>query len=177
MVITDTEWHHIAYTYDGVTRAGYIDGSVMATSDLQFVLRVFDSSWFIGAANPSVNHVAGDFDDVRIYNYGLSAGEIEDLVTGELPQGVSYVRGDTNADGEVNITDPVFSLNFQFGGGPTPSCLAAADSNGDGDFSITDPVFSLNFQFGGGPPLPPPAACGEEPRADEQECLSFPRCE
>ena len=37
MPLEDTEWHHIAYTYDGVTWSGYIDGIQVFTHDGAFV--------------------------------------------------------------------------------------------------------------------------------------------
>jgi hypothetical protein len=36
-------------------------------------------------------------------------------------QGTSFVRGDANDDGEVNITDGIYILNFLFLGGPAPA--------------------------------------------------------
>ena len=42
-----------------------------------------------------------------------------------------FRRGDSNGDGDVNISDPVHILNWLFAGGPAPKCLASANANGD----------------------------------------------
>jgi len=40
-----------------------------------------------------------------------------------------FVRGDANADGEVNLSDSVATLQYLFLGGGAPSCLEAADAD------------------------------------------------
>jgi len=90
-------------------------------------------------------------------------------------QGVSYVRGDANADGAVNISDSVFVLGFLFTGGEEPTCMVSADVNADGGLNITDGIFGLNFLFLGGLPIPPPNSC--TPAAPEDDCESFAPCE
>ena len=73
----------------------------------------------------------------------------------------AFVRGNSNNDSEVDISDPVFSLNFLFLGGLRPVCLDAVDANNDSSLDITDPIFTLNFLFLGGRPIPPPyPQCG-----------------
>ena len=75
-----------------------------------------------------------------------------------------FHRGDSNADGDVNLSDPVFTLGHLFRGEPAPACLEAADANNDARVEITDPIATLEFLFRGGtPPAPPgapPAFCG-----------------
>ena len=81
------------------------------------------------------------------------------------PQGaegdVAFVRGNANNDFRVDISDAVFTLNFLFTGGDTPSCLDSADSNNSSRIDISDGIFSLNFLFIGGPTIPAPyPTCG-----------------
>jgi PKD repeat protein len=114
-------------------------------------------------------------------NQGLGAeAQFADIRLGPSgpppPTGVSFVRGDTNADGSVNIADASFLLNFLFLGGPDPKCMAAADGNADGGANIADASFILNFLFLGGRDIPAPNACGQEPKAEEADCASFPPC-
>ena len=72
-----------------------------------------------------------------------------------------FVRGDCNLDGDGNITDGIFLLNFLFLGGSPPGCREACDNNGDGELNITNGVYLFNFLFLGGPPPPEPfPACG-----------------
>jgi hypothetical protein len=73
----------------------------------------------------------------------------------------AFVRGNSNNDGRVDISDSIYTLSYLFLGGPEPPCLDAADSNNDSTVDISDAVFSLNFLFLGGAPIPPPyPACG-----------------
>jgi hypothetical protein len=90
--------------------------------------------------------------------------------------GRSFIRGDSNADGNVNIADASYLLNFLFLGGPDPKCAAAVDGNGDGNGNIADASFVLNFLFQGGRDIPPPNACGQEPMGDDANCASYPPC-
>lgn len=76
----------------------------------------------------------------------------------EPPQGLSFLRGDTNSDGSVNIADAVYALTYLFQFGATPACLASADANFDGQVNIADAVYLLSYLFQGGqaPPAPFP---------------------
>jgi len=80
-------------------------------------------------------------------------------------EGLGFLRGDCNGDGNVvgQVGDAVFVLNFNFTGGPTPSCMAACDSNADGNVvgQVGDAIYTLNFNFLGGPAIPAPfPECG-----------------
>lgn len=79
-----------------------------------------------------------------------------------------FRRGDANADGSVNISDPSALLNWLFLGGVPVSCPDAGDANDDGAVDISDAVTILNWLFTGGrtPPAPGPETCGEDPTAD-----------
>jgi len=83
--------------------------------------------------------------------------------------GAGFRRGDSNASGDLNITDGVFVLNYLFLGGPEPPCQDAADSDDNGQLNITDGVRILNYLFLGGPapPAPGPDTCGSDPTPDD----------
>ncbi|MBN1417382.1 MAG: tetratricopeptide repeat protein, partial [Planctomycetes bacterium] len=90
---------------------------------------------------------------------------------------VPFRRGDANADGAINISDPVFNINYQFASGAAPSCLKTADANDDGIVDLGDPIFELNYLFASGPVPPAPLAeCGADPTADALGCESYPPC-
>ena len=93
------------------------------------------------------------------------------LIAGELTAaGVSFIRGDRNGDGAIDIADAVGILGFLFSG-ETASCLDALDSNDDGGVNIADAIYLLDFLFTGGspPPAPHPNA-GADPTADTLDC-------
>jgi hypothetical protein len=85
--------------------------------------------------------------------------------------GAGFLRGDSNADGGVNLTDAVEALLFLFAGGGEPACMDAADADDGGSIEITDAVVLLRGLFQGGPALPEPyPTCGADPSADRLGC-------
>ncbi len=64
---------------------------------------------------------------------------------------VPYICGDANGDGDVNVGDAVFLINYVFKSGPAPVPLEAGDANWDGDVNVADAVFVINYVFKGGP--------------------------
>jgi hypothetical protein len=63
--------------------------------------------------------------------------------------------GDANADGDLDISDPVAILIHLFHGAAL-ACPGAAEVNGDGDLDVSDPVFLLGYLFlRGAPPADP----------------------
>ncbi len=67
-----------------------------------------------------------------------------------------FIRGDSNKDDVVDISDPTYTLNWAFTGGPAPPCLDAADANNDTKIDISDAIWTLNYLFVGGPQPPEP---------------------
>ncbi len=104
---------------------------------------------------------------------------IEALVTVTgLPAKTKFKRGDSDANGALELTDAVRTLNWLFLGGSQPPCLDAADSDDSGKIDISDAVKILNYLFiGSAPPAAPgPDICGEDPVADDlAECV-YDRC-
>lgn len=113
--------------------------------------------------------VALDDDHALVDNrfHSTSASEVRPL----------FRRGDTNADGELNLSDAVFLLNGLFLGGAQPRCRAASDVNGDAAVNLSDAVSVLNHLFLGGPgPVAPFPECGPGMPADYERlgCESAP---
>ncbi|MBN1419445.1 MAG: hypothetical protein JXP34_11755, partial [Planctomycetes bacterium] len=94
------------------------------------------------------------------------------LVVNTFPGNVLFRRGDANADGEVNIADPVRLLAYLYAFGDPPSCADAADADDTGRLDLADPIYLLNFLFAGGPepPIPGPRVDGFDPTEDELRC-------
>jgi hypothetical protein len=65
---------------------------------------------------------------------------------------MSYYRGDTDADGEINILDIVYLINFKYKEGPEPDPWVAGDVNCDLEINILDVVYLINFKYKDGPP-------------------------
>lgn len=65
--------------------------------------------------------------------------------------GVSYICGDADGGGTVDISDVVFLVNFIFAGGPMPNPMEAGDADSNGGVDISDAVYLVAFIFSGGP--------------------------
>ena len=93
------------------------------------------------------------------------------------PAGASFVRGDVNADGKVNISDAVSVLNSLFAGGGATPCAKTADVDDGGRIELTDAVFLLEHLFlGGMTPREPFTSCGFDVTEDSLDCAAFEPC-
>ncbi|MBI4601608.1 MAG: hypothetical protein HY721_06570 [Planctomycetes bacterium] len=72
----------------------------------------------------------------------------------EILRTLNLARGDSNGDGAVDVSDPVFTLLGLFASGPASVSECTADSNGDEAVDISDPKHTLNWLFLGGPAPP-----------------------
>lgn len=94
----------------------------------------------------------------------LFSDTCEEDLPGETPP---FLRGDSNGDAVLDVSDAITTLGFLFLGDNSPACRAAADSNADGNFDISDAIFILNFLFLGGEAFSPPTECSvSEQRSD-----------
>jgi hypothetical protein len=91
----------------------------------------------------------------------------------------SQIRGDTNADGNFDISDVIVTLACLFLGAACPACPDVMDANDDGLTNIADSIYLLSWRFIEGPPPPAPfPACGKDPEADVlDDCESFSPCQ
>ena len=82
----------------------------------------------------------------------------------------TFIRGDTDGDRRVTITDPIVLLRHLFQGG-TVNCADAADADDNGKLDLTDAVRVLNYLFREGeqPPAPFPGQ-GSDGTADDLTC-------
>ena len=67
-----------------------------------------------------------------------------------------FLRGDSNVDGSVDLSDAIYAFDYLLLGGAAPLCLDAADSNDDARVDIADGVQIIRFLFQSGAPLPAP---------------------
>ncbi|MEE3200331.1 MAG: hypothetical protein VX254_09905, partial [Planctomycetota bacterium] len=79
--------------------------------------------------------------------------------------GPTFLRGDSNDDGQIGISDSMRLFSALFLGGDFPACREAADSNNDSRIDITDGIYVLSYLFLGGDdlPAPGPTSCGIDP--------------
>lgn len=123
--------------------------------------RRFVLAWSFGV----VDRLGSVFDG-RIMRVDAIGGEI--LYAGpsasdtNLPNSVRFVRGDANADGVIDLSDPITILSRLFLGGIGEfECADAVNANADGDIDISDGILLLHHLFHGARPPPPPfPGCG-----------------
>lgn len=90
----------------------------------------------------------------------------------------SFQRGDSNSDGNVDVSDPIATLNYLFSGAVRPTCEKSADVNDDGEVNISDAINTRSFLFSGGaPPAEPFRACGSDSTIDSLGCDAYRSCQ
>ena len=63
----------------------------------------------------------------------------------------AFRHGDDDADGDLDVSDVIYEINFLFKGGPRPKPPEVGDVNCDNDHSVSDVIYKINFLFKGGP--------------------------
>ena len=74
-----SEWHHIAFTYNGITGTVYLDSVEIETKLYTSTLDLTSKKVIIGAYQNTSQSFDGNIDEVRIYNKTLSHNEIIEL--------------------------------------------------------------------------------------------------
>ena len=62
-----------------------------------------------------------------------------------------FICGDVNDNGEVNLLDIIFLINFLYMGGPAPDPMESADVNSDMTVGILDITRLISYLYKGGP--------------------------
>ncbi len=107
-------------------------------------------------------------------NRGGSPGFVEGIISPNL---IVFKRGDSNADGFLDLGDAVHTLVYMFVSGDAPKCLQSADTDGNDAIELNDPVMFLNHLYRGTAPPPPPyPACGPSSDAGTLTCLESTPC-
>jgi hypothetical protein len=71
----------------------------------------------------------------------------------------TYMPGDADASGAVDVDDAIYLISYIFSGGPTPTPLNTGDPDGSCSIDIDDVVYLVLYIFSGGPA--PLAGCVE----------------
>ena len=104
---------------------------------------------------------------VTITNVDLSTDQVLDVDLAAMPA-PTFIRGDTDLSGTLNIADVIRLLEILFQGGAIGmTCEDALDANDSGIANIADAIFLLSYLFGGGPdPAAPFPTAGVDPTPD-----------
>lgn len=99
-----------------------------------------------------------------------------DATIGVIDEITIFIRGDSNGDGKVHVSDAVAILSYLYLGGTPLACYDAGDVTDDGRLDLSDAVAALGFLFTGTASIPPPfRAPGPDPTADSLGCLGIYR--
>jgi len=71
------------------------------------------------------------FASDRAVNY--ESWYVDDIEITAPPVSPNFIRGDVNADGNVNSADLSYLATYLFSDGNTPPCLLASEVNNDGN--------------------------------------------
>lgn len=108
---------------------------------------------------------------VSTLGYRFGPAEIVEGGVVTITQAPRLLRGDSNGDGRVDLSDAVATLGHLFLGVESVSCLEAADADDSGNVLITDAILVLGVLFLGDGFLPPPFPnCGTEAGLTRLEC-------
>ncbi len=64
----------------------------------------------------------------------------------------SYTCGDCNRDGNIDVGDIIYLINYLYKNGPVPDPWQAGDVLPDGVVNISDVIYLINYMFKAGPP-------------------------
>ncbi len=154
----------------------YLFGNVTG-ADGGFAIRIASGTYDFLFTPPAATGLASvELTDVVIA--GDSMLDVDFGGTPPPPPAPSFLRGDPNSDGNVNLADAIFLLQWQFNNGSEPTCIDAADANDDGFTNIADAIRLLSYLFQEGISPPPPfPACGEDgTTSDTLSCASYDEC-
>ena len=114
------------------------------------------------------------YASTRARNAGLCRCDIVNTVPNPVAETV-FRRGDANVDGDVDVSDVVFTLEALFGTSNALVCLDSSDSNDDGFIDVSDSVATLLALFRSVPiPDPGASSCGADPTTeDELDCAAY----
>ncbi|MFH1335807.1 MAG: C25 family cysteine peptidase [Candidatus Zixiibacteriota bacterium] len=94
---------------------------------------------------------------ITLYPASLTPGVINLMITAHnfLPLLDSILvlsgKGDVTGDGEINLGDLVFIINYLYKNGLPPDPLARGDVNCDDKIDLGDLVYLINYLYKGGP--------------------------
>ncbi|MEW5923116.1 MAG: PKD domain-containing protein, partial [Candidatus Zixiibacteriota bacterium] len=111
---------------------GYVTYTISPKADLASGTEIRNTAWI-------------RFD----YNAWLQAPEDGPVIR---TIGVSYICGDANMSGSVNLLDVTYLISYLYRGGPAPVPYEAGDVDGRININILDVTYLITYLYRGGPP-------------------------
>ncbi len=109
--------------------------------------------------SPDGEHIAfqtsrdGNFEVYRMKSDGSGQRRLTNSTAfdGWPSWGRKCILGDANSDGNIDVSDIIYLINYLFKGGPLPIPLLAGDSNNDEEVTVSDIIYLINYLFKSGP--------------------------
>ncbi len=80
LMVDDDQWQLVVFTFDGTTAVGYVNGLKVDEEDMALYTGTDQPIWLGSAEDPASDRlINGALDDIRIYNYALTAKDVIDL--------------------------------------------------------------------------------------------------
>lgn len=154
-VIADTQWHHIAVTYDPTATNNfttYVDGVQDNSFNITIPMNTLTTNaMIIGMRQDNINGFHGWIDEVRVWNYARTQAQIQADMNSEFcsPQSglVSYFKFDHGVAGGINtgLNTAVDLVSSAQNGTLTGFSLNGATSNWVQGAGLTQGVSTSNL--------------------------------
>ncbi len=142
---------------DGVQAEAYEDTVVVKGLTPNYLFEVADGQMPAGwTVAPTTGVISGTTYDYGDFTFTIRATHQQF----GYPDSAEYTvhveqvpdrPGDANADGQINVSDAVYIIDYIFRGGAAPWFINWADVNADCTINIGDPVYLVSYIFKGGP--------------------------
>ena len=180
-VALNTGWGAVAAIFDSSTP---FNGQILPVGTQQSIINYrftsVNNALLIGTSTP-VNLTNGFGPAPGIENLITvnSSSVHPSLISGQINfvDMPTFIRGDTNSDGLINVADGIFLVQYLFINGTLPFCFDAADANDDSGLDVSDFIYLIFYQFMDGPsPQAPFPGCGIDTTEDGLFCDGYPSC-
>ena len=113
----DNQWHHCVYGLSNSTMQLYVDGSLVANSDIGVVASNYQGYWRVGGlGGVTVPSFIGQIDDIGLWNRALNEQEIIDLYNAVNCSNNTLITPEIN---DLNLgSTATFSVNTSY---PNPT--------------------------------------------------------
>ncbi len=109
-----------------------------------------------GYLNGTLFEATVEVDSTGWYDYYFEFSDGVEMVTTDLDsvyvEVPTYVPGDADGSGEVDIDDVVYLIQYIFSSSPAPDPLESGDADCSGEVDIDDVVYLIEYIFASGPP-------------------------
>ncbi|MDH4034956.1 MAG: hypothetical protein OEV80_14275 [candidate division Zixibacteria bacterium] len=151
IIVAHANLSEVAFSDPGGTVIGTVQDSVLDTAYFECTFWQDETTCLEWTeVNPGA-----PYDSSEIYwrTFAVLDTTRVQVLDGSITITGGYACGNINNDpeGNTDISDLVYLVDWMFTGGPEPVALMSADCNGDGLNDISDLVWLVDFMFTGGP--------------------------